>query len=120
MPWPVSSGLSVSLHFPPLSLSLSLSPSLLPYSTNGKSTGLVETGLYRYVRHPMYSGLLLAIWSFPTMVSCTGCCDVLPGDYPRQERLGLLTGPGLFRRPSPSPNANSECLCLLGALHVYD
>ena len=33
-----------------------------------EAIGLVTDGVYSYVRHPMYTGLLLSAWSHPTMV----------------------------------------------------
>jgi protein-S-isoprenylcysteine O-methyltransferase Ste14 len=34
-------------------------PSLLAFE---KTTALVTTGIYRYIRHPLYSSLLLLVW----------------------------------------------------------
>jgi protein-S-isoprenylcysteine O-methyltransferase Ste14 len=36
-------------------------PSLLAFE---KTTALVTTGIYRYIRHPLYSSLLLLTWGF--------------------------------------------------------
>ncbi len=33
------------------------------------SAGLVETGLYRFVRHPLQSGVLMGVWFTPLMTS---------------------------------------------------
>lgn len=39
---------------------LALGKSLTPHPIPGKNAVLVTDGLYRYVKHPIYSGLLLA------------------------------------------------------------
>ncbi len=38
-------------------------------ATGSGQTGLVVKGPYRWVRHPLYTGTLLAIWLFPVMTA---------------------------------------------------
>ena len=73
-----------SLNYPPFSFSCPLplpplsSPDISlsfcsPHRDKESDSKLVVTGVYRYVRHPMYTGLLIAIWSQPTLVSVYTC-----------------------------------------------
>jgi len=48
-----------------------------------ESTGeLVKTGLYKWIRHPMYGSLLLLAWGIflknitPATIACVGCCTL--------------------------------------------
>ena len=57
------------LPLPPLP-STDISVSLCsPHRDKESDSKLVVNSVYRYVRHPMYTGLLTAVWSQPTMVS---------------------------------------------------
>ncbi|WP_432410826.1 methyltransferase family protein [Rasiella sp. SM2506] len=43
---------------------LSMSDNLTPYPTPKKDSNLVSTGVYSYIRHPIYSGILLSFFAF--------------------------------------------------------
>lgn len=50
--------LTVALAF------LQMNKSLTPFPTPKVSGALIQTGLYKYVRHPIYSGIILAALGF--------------------------------------------------------
>ena len=41
-----------------------LNDTLTPFQTSAKNTNLVTRGIYKYVRHPIYLGLLLGMFAF--------------------------------------------------------
>ncbi len=60
----ISLGLSVFGGLLVLLAMLQLSKNLSPFPSPKKNSELVQTGLYKYVRHPIYTGILISSFSF--------------------------------------------------------
>lgn len=43
---------------------LQLNKNLSPFPTPISGGDLIETGLYKYVRHPIYTGILVTLWGY--------------------------------------------------------
>ena len=65
----ISSFLSI---YPPLTVCLCASNNIIFIyfiRPGGDKTELIQSGVFQYVRHPMYTGVFLTLWSTPKMVS---------------------------------------------------
>ena len=69
---------------------------------NQTDDDLVEDGVYAYTRHPLYTGMLMATWSQPTMVRINNlsliCMLALT-----LNQLTYIHRPQLFRNLRDSP-----------------
>lgn len=68
---------------------------------DGEPAGLVTTGLYRHVRHPIYLGTLIALWATPTgtpghlLLAVTLTAYVILGMHLEERDLSVEHGAGL-------------------------
>ncbi|MEL6812206.1 MAG: isoprenylcysteine carboxylmethyltransferase family protein [Bacteroidota bacterium] len=49
---------------------LNLNENLSPFPSPKRNANLISSGIYKYIRHPIYTGILIAMTSYAVFVAC--------------------------------------------------